>query len=292
MSSDPSNPSALHQVPGATLAGALLTWLAGAFVALLGLALLIATSTGATGLAGAIAAVTSVGSGVDDTPYPAAWVVLVLTGAVPSALAVPAVKGSRAGLVALTILGALYVVLVFVALGLDHASPALLFGLLWVGIATALFWLGQHRDGGTASSPAASTRRPAQVAGGAGLLGLAGVLGVVLGGRMMGSGLSASLHPDPARVFGAFDLHFGVIVAAVGAIVLVLAVTAFLGSMDMLVALTVVCALLALLTLSVAMSGADGAAGALVLVVAAWFGTGIALLWSRTSRHWYRRQRR
>src|SRR5699024_12339412 len=116
VSSDPSTPSALHRVPGAPPAGALLTWLAGAFVALLGLGLLIAASTGATGLAGAIAAVASVGSGVDDTPYPAAWVVLVLTGAVPAALAVPAVKGSRAGLVALTILGGLYVVLVFVAL--------------------------------------------------------------------------------------------------------------------------------------------------------------------------------
>lgn len=290
--SDTSNPSAPHPLPGASLAGALLTWLAGAFVALLGLVLLIASSTGATGLAGAIAAVTSVGSGVDDTAHPAAWVVLLLTGTVPAALAVPAVKGSRAGLVALTILGGLYVVLVFVVLSLDRAAPALLFGLLWVGIATALFWLGHRRDGGRASSPAARTRRPAQVAGGAGLLGLAGVLGLVLGGRMVGSGLSASLHPDPARLFGAFDLHFGVIVAAVGAIVLVLAVTAFLGSMDMLVALTVVCALLALLTLSVAMSGADGAAGALVLVVAAWFGTGIALLWSRTGRHWYRRQRR
>src|SRR5699024_637121 len=141
--SDPSNPSEPHQLPGASLAGALLTWLAGAFVALLGLALLIASSTGATELAGAIAAVTSVGGGVDDTAHPAAWVVLLLAGAVPSAAAIAALRRSRAGLVALTILSGLYVVLVFVALGLDYASPALLFGLLWVGIATALFWLGQ-----------------------------------------------------------------------------------------------------------------------------------------------------
>ena len=271
---------------GATLAGALLTWIAGGFGILAGLTLLIATSTNATALAEAITDTAGLGSTTTAVAPAAAVIVLIGLGLIPSALAVLTAIGSRVGLAVLTVAAAAYLLLVLVAFGNDHASLVMLFGVLWVGTATAMFWLGRRRQPSEHSGAPAG--RPWTVAAGAVLVWLAGTLVVVFGAKVAWEGL-ATLLEDPNPALAGLGLQLGIGVAAVGVMVLTLATTTFLGSLDSLAALSMLCLLLLLVLLSPLVSGGSALGTAATTVVPlVWLGLAGGLLWSRSGQAFYR----
>lgn len=285
-------------------AGALLTWIAGGFVALLGTTLLAATLTGNTGLAQALARTAGLSSTASASSYPVMAVLLIVAGVLPAALAVAAFHRSRAGLVGLTIAAGAYAVLaVLVVLDLGQGLTSLLgalFGMCWVGLVIALF--RRRKDWYTPAHPAgASTEqaravtasatappRPGRLVGGAVLVWLAGAAVLLVGARLAWSGFTALQDPSSTAMLPTLSAGLGLAFGAVGVALLVLTSTTFAGSLDTLVALTVV-GLIVLAVFLVATAAADNVGVTIILDVfgIGWLTAAAVLLWSRSSRDWY-----
>lgn len=284
-------------------AGALLTWIAGGFVALLGTTLLAATLTGNTGLAQALARTAGLSSTASASSYPVMAVLLIVAGVLPAALAVAAFHRSRAGLVGLTIAAGAYAVLaVLVVLDLGQGLTSLLgalFGMCWVGLVIALF--RRRKDWYTPARPAPETGparavtasatappRPGRLVGGAVLVWLAGAAVLLVGARLAWSGFTALQDPSSTAMLPTLSAGLGLAFGAVGVALLVLTSTTFAGSLDTLVALTVV-GLIVLAVFLVATAAADNVGVTIILDVfgIGWLTAAAVLLWSRSSRDWY-----
>src|SRR5699024_4832702 len=97
--------------PPAVTTGALLTWVAGGFITVLGGALLIATLTGRTALALAFAGIVGLAGTSTTSPHPAIGAVLIAVGVLPSLLALAAFHRSRGALTGLAVAAGAYVLL-------------------------------------------------------------------------------------------------------------------------------------------------------------------------------------
>src|SRR5699024_4151770 len=84
--------------PPAVTTGALLRWVAGGFITVLGGALLIATLTGRTALALAFAGIVGLAGTSTPSPHPAIGAVLMAVGVLPSLLALAAFQRTRGAL--------------------------------------------------------------------------------------------------------------------------------------------------------------------------------------------------
>lgn len=92
--SERSTISRQERRPGTVTAAAVLTWVAGGFVALFGAALLIAARSGAGNLAWALARSAGVSSTASAEGYPMLGVVLLVVGLLPAVLAIAAAAWS------------------------------------------------------------------------------------------------------------------------------------------------------------------------------------------------------
>ena len=303
--------------PGTVTAGALLTWIGAGFLIVIGLLLAIAGVTRAQPFTRAITEAIDASAGVPgDLTMLTLGLVLLGVAALLALLAVAAFRRSRGGLIALTVAAGLYVVLVVVALDRGYPALALLFGVLWVAATTALFWSRRtwyRRHDPTPSGPGDAssaaptalgfhetpdparpgTGRPRNVSTGAAMVWLVGAAGVYSGIWVMWSDFAEYLEPDSTRFLLGLGLHLGVIVAAIGAVLLVLTTVTFRGSRDTLIALTAAAALgLFLLVLPILSAGSPGQTILLKLGVTAWLVAAFCLLWSRAAREWYSGQGR
>lgn len=293
-----------QQRPGTVTAGALLTWIGAGLLVSIGLLLVIADVTEASRLTWALTAVLGIGeSGPGAITLLTLGLVLLGVGVLLVLLAVAAFTGSRAGLIALTIAAGLYVLLALAALSYDYSSPVLLFGIIWVGSVAALFWYrrswfaGGGQKGADVALPTESDDdrhpggaaepdpRPGGVIAGAAMMWLAGAATLYFGLWLMWSDYAAYLSADPEPFLLGLGLHLGLIIAAVGAVFLVLTTVTFRGSRDALVALTALSVICAFLLLTPSLSGAGQTVAAIMWLLAA-----VILLWS--ARAWYRRQGR
>src|SRR5699024_3253597 len=134
--------------PPAVTTGALLTWVAGGFITVLGGALLIATLTGRTALALAFAGIVGLAGTSTTSPHPAIGAVLMAVGVLPSLLALAAFQRSRGALTGLAVAAGAYVLLTTVLVlgpetGLTSTMLSL-FGVFWVAVSVSLFWSQQN----------------------------------------------------------------------------------------------------------------------------------------------------
>lgn len=139
---------------------------------------------------------------------------------------------------------------------------------------------------GTRSIP---VRRPANVRNGAGVVWLTGAAMVAIGARLAWSGFSELLDPASTAMLPGLTTSIGLVAAAIGVALAVLAAMTFTGSQDTLVALTVVGLIVLFLYLN-AMLSTDSASLAILLCLlgVGWMIGAAALLWSRPAREWYR----
>ena len=313
----PSHSVAQRQRPGTVIAGALLTWIGAGLLVVIGLLLVIADVTQAQPFTQAVTEAIDAGAGVPgELTLLTLGLVLLVVAALLVLLAVAAFRRFRGALIALTGTAGLYLVLVVVALDQGYPSLALLFGVFWVAAATALFWSRRHwfrrhdptpsgqRDaGGDAPTAPGShhapaqggsgTGRPGNVSTGAVMVWLVGAAGVYTGLWTMWSDFAEYLKPDSTRFLLGLGLHLGLIIAAFGAVLLVLTTVTFRGSRDTLIALTGTAALgLFVLVLPILSAGSPGQTILLKLGITAWLVTAFILLWSRAAREWYHSQGR
>src|SRR5699024_10562438 len=134
--------------PPSLTTGALLTWVAGGFITVLGGALLIATLTGRTALALAFAGIVGLAGTSTTSPHPAIGAVLMAVGVLPSLLALAAFQRSRGALTGLAVAAGAYVLLTTVLVlgpetGLTSTMLSL-FGVFWVAVSVSLFWSQQN----------------------------------------------------------------------------------------------------------------------------------------------------
>lgn len=310
--SHPHLPVAPRQRPGTVTAGALLTWIGAGFLISIGLLLVIADITDAQPFTRAITEATSVGFGLSvprDITMFTLGIVLLIVGGLLVLLTVAAFLGSRVALIGLAVAAGLYVLLTFVALCDDHAPLVMLFGILWVGAITALFWcrrcwFATRGRSGAGTAPAVAPddegpggaeptgRRPGNVSTGAAMVWIAGATVLYFGVRLMWSDFAEYLAPDSTRFLLGLGLHLGLIIAAIGAALLVLAAVTFRGSRDALVALTAISFICTFLLLASILSPGPADTKAAYLLAVAWMVTAAILLWSRSAREWYRSQAR
>lgn len=289
-----------QQRPGTVTASALLTWIGAGFLVSIGLLLVIADVTEAEPLIWALTQTIGIDEGAPGGITLLTFgLVLLGIGVLLALLTAGAFTGSRAGLIALTIAAGLYVLLAFAALSYDYSSLTLLFGIVWVVSAAALFWFrrgwfaGSGTKGADAaqppeseddprpSSPAAAGKRPGAVIAGAVMIWLAGAATLYFGVYVMWSDYTTYLSDNPTRFLLGLGLQLGLIIAAVGAVFLVLATTTFRGSMDTLVTLTALSVICGFVLLTPSLSSAGQTVGVIL-----WLLTAVILLWS--ARAWYR----
>src|SRR5699024_10980072 len=265
--------------PPAVTTGALLTWVAGGFITVLGGALLIATLTGRTALALAFAGIVGLAGTSTTSPHPALGAVLMAVGVLPSLLALAAFQRSRGALTGLAVAAGAYVLLTTVLVlgpetGLTSTMLSL-FGVFWVAVSVSLFWSQQNwyqaRDTDASHAPAArdtepahaqvtpatdplparettdrpvtSTNRvpqPRNLLAGVAMVGFVGAVVLFLGCRLTWTGFTELLEANTSAGLSDLAAGLGLVGAGVGVVILVLAGMTLTGSLEMLVALTVV----------------------------------------------------
>lgn len=314
--------------PRAVTTGALLTWVAGGFITVLGGALLIATLTGKTALALALAGIVGLAGTSTASPHPAVGAVMIAVGVLPSLLALAAFHRARVALIGLAVAAGAYALLVIVlALDPDHGLTILMlsiFGGFWIAVSVGLFWSQQDWYGPRESDapyaqeardtepvhaqvtsatdtlhareatdrPVTSINRvsrPRNLLTGVAMVGFVGAVVLFLGCRLTWTGFTELLDPNTSAGLSDLAAGLGLVGAGVGVVILVLAGMTLTGSLEMLVALTVVGSIVLGVYLLVTTSVGDPAVTlTLDILGLAWMIGAGVLLWSRPSRQWCR----
>lgn len=129
--------AAVVRRPGTVTAGAILTWVGCGLMMILGL--ILAVAGGSLGLSEAFGEMTGAATGI----MVGVGVFVVIAGLIPLLLSIFAFRGSKGSLIGLTVVGALWVLLLLFSLVNSDNPGGGIVSILWIGGATALFWAGR-----------------------------------------------------------------------------------------------------------------------------------------------------